>query len=60
MPNPIHPLLAADVIIGLTKTPAFHHAQTLVGKKYRETGQMAQLRDYPAQIAGTSNKFVMH
>lgn len=59
MPNPIHPLLAADVIIGLTEPPAFHHAQALAGKKYRQTRQTAQLPDYPAQT-GASNKFVTH
>jgi 8-oxo-dGTP diphosphatase len=42
----------------LPESLAFDHAQVLADyKKYRETGQVAQLRDNPARI---SDKLVMH
>jgi 8-oxo-dGTP diphosphatase len=40
---------------------AFDHAQVLADyKKYRETGQVAPLRDNPVRVSDNSNRFVIH
>jgi hypothetical protein len=40
---------------------AFDHAQVLADyKKYRETGQVAQLRDNPVRVSDKSDRFVIH
>lgn len=40
---------------------AFDHAQVLADyKKFRETGQVAPLRDNPVRISGNSNRFAVH
>ena len=40
---------------------AFDHAQVLADyKKYRETGQVAKLRDYPVRGSEHQDKFVIH
>jgi 8-oxo-dGTP diphosphatase len=40
---------------------AFDHAQILTDyKKYRETGQVAQLRDNPVRGSGKADRFVIH
>ena len=45
----------------LPETLAFDHAQVLSDyKKYRETGQVAPLRDNPARVSDKSDRFVIH
>jgi 8-oxo-dGTP diphosphatase len=45
----------------LPESLAFDHAQVLSDyKKYRETGQVAQLRDKPVEVSDKSNKIVIH
>jgi 8-oxo-dGTP diphosphatase len=40
---------------------AFDHAQVLADyKKFRETGQVAPLRDNPVRISGNAKSFVIH
>ncbi len=51
-------------LFGLNELPeslAFDHAQVLDDyKKYRETGQVAPLRDNPVQVSDKLNKIVIH
>ena len=45
----------------LPETLAFDHAQVLADyKKFRETGQVAPLRDNPVRTSGNSNSFAIH
>jgi len=45
----------------LPESLAFDHAQVLSDyKKYRETGQVAQLLDKPVQVSDKSSKIVIH
>jgi 8-oxo-dGTP diphosphatase len=45
----------------LPETLAFDHAQVLDDyKKYRETGQVARLRENPIQASDKPNRFVVH
>jgi 8-oxo-dGTP diphosphatase len=45
----------------LPENLAFDHAQVLADyKKFRETGQVAPLRDNPVRISGNSNRFAVH
>ncbi|MFZ2311696.1 MAG: NUDIX hydrolase [Methylobacter sp.] len=45
----------------LPATLAFDHAQVLADyKKYRETGQVAQLRDNPIRNSDKANRFAIH
>ncbi len=51
-------------LFGLDELPeslAFDHAQVLADyKKYRETGQVAQLHDNPVRVSDKSNRCVIH
>ncbi|MEI7996177.1 MAG: NUDIX hydrolase [Methylococcaceae bacterium] len=45
----------------LPETLAFDHAQVLADyKKFRETGQVAPLRENPVRASGNSNSFAIH
>ena len=45
----------------LPETLAFDHAQVLADyKKFRETGQVAPLRENPVRVSGNSNSFAIH
>ena len=45
----------------LPESLAFDHAQVLADyKKYRETGQVAPLRDSPARALGKPDRIVVH
>jgi len=45
----------------LPETLAFDHAQVLSDyKKYRETGQVAPLRENPARVSDKPDRFVIH
>ena len=45
----------------LPETLAFDHAQVLADyKKYRETGQVAPLRENPVRVSDKPDRFVIH